>query len=165
VRHKVPLPLYDEILRIPLYIKFPLKQITGTKKQFITLADLYPTILSACSLAVPEEISSKPFGEISKPVVAEFFNYDTGAQRALYKENYKLIQYEKGREAELYDLETDSLETNNIAKVLPETTANMENMLTEWVKNHPPRYQAADIQKEEVSPNVKEDLKALGYIQ
>ena len=163
IAHKVP--LHEEVARIPLYIKFPHKQETGTRKQFITLSDLYPTILSACGLPVPEEISAKPFGKTALPVVAEFYNYDIGAHRALYEGKHKLMKYEKGRETELYDLGTDPLEINNIAKTFTDLTVSMENMLTKWIKNHPPRYQVADRQKIEVPPSVKEDLKALGYMQ
>ena len=84
---------YHCMKRLPAFrciSSFPTNR-TGTRKQFITLSDLYPTILSACGLPVPEEISAKPFGKTALPVVAEFYNYDIGAHRALYEGKHKLM--------------------------------------------------------------------------
>lgn len=161
--HRVP--LYEGVTHIPLFIKFPHEQVTGSEQQHITLADLYPTILSICGLPVPEGIPAKPFGKPAEPVVAEFYNYDIGAHRALHNGKHKFMQFEMGKEPELYDLEADPLETKNIAKMFPKATVNMQDMLTKWVKNHLPRYTTADRQKIELSPGIKEDLKTLGYIQ
>ncbi len=161
--HRVP--LYEGVLRIPLYIKVPHNQVTGRKLQPITLADLYPTILSICGWPVPEGISGKAFGNNAGPAVAEFYNYDIGAHRALYDGTYKFMQFEKGQEAKLYDLQVDPLETTNLAGISPEITASMKNMLVAWVQSHPPRYQTVEEHNIEVSPSVKEDLKSLGYIK
>jgi len=161
--HRVP--LYEGATHVPLFIKFPHGRVTGSEQQYTTLADLYPTILSICGLPIPEGIPAKPFGKPAEPVVAEFYNYNIGVHRALYNGKYKFMQFEKKKEPELYDLQADPLETKNIAKIFPEATVNMQNMLTEWTKNHLPRYTTADRQKIELSPDIKEDLKALGYIQ
>lgn len=164
--HRVP--LYEGVMRVPLYIKYPRNLITGlepSQQQYITLADLYPTILSICSLPIPVEVSGKAFGKPARPVVAEFHNYDIGLHRAVYADQYKYLKFEKRKEPELYDVKADPLEKNNLARLLPEKTVEMETLLAEWLKNHPPRYQISDSQRKEVSPSTLDDLKALGYIE
>lgn len=162
-KHKVP--CYEGVIHIPLYIKYPRSQVTGSEQQYIMLADLYPTILSICGLPVPEGVSGKAFGKPAAPVMAEFYNYDIGPHRALYAGKYKLMHFAKGREPELFDLKADPLEENNLAPRFPEKVADMKTMVAEWEKNSPARYQSTDMQEIKVSPSIKENLKALGYVQ
>ena len=157
--------MYEGVIRVPLLIKFPLQQRAGRENGLITLADLYPTILSICKLPTPDGISGKAFGKGNEFIVAGFRCFEHGTHRALYHGNYKYMTYEKGKPAELYDLEKDPQESENIAAKMPEAALRMDKKLQEWMKQHPPKYLAAEVKQETVSPEALQGLKALGYIQ
>ena len=164
--HKTP--LYEGVTRVPLFIKFPRQQVTGIEHQYITLADLYPTILTICGLPYSERIPGKPYGKPAGPVVAEFYHYDTGEHRALYNGRYKYMKFERGKPNALYDLQDDPLSDNSLIDALPEKTAEMEAMLADWVKAHPPLYGGGGESHKEmnVAPaKLRDDLRSLGYIQ
>jgi len=156
--------MYEPLVRIPLMIKYPFDRRVGREKRMVTLVDLYPTILSICGIPVPENISGKAFGNASGPTVAEFYGNSIGEHRILYDGKYKFMRYEHQKGPELYDLNKDPLEKENLAEKLPEVTLAMEKKLQDWEKAHRPKYTSSG--KEEIlSQEVLEGLKALGYIQ
>jgi len=162
-RHRSP--LYEGVVRIPLIIKFPFSRRVGREKRMITLTDLYPTILSICGLPIPNNISGKTFGNASSPVVSELYYYGIGQHRILYAGKYKYMRYEHKRGPELYDLNKDPLEKENLAEKLPEVTLAMEEKLQDWEEAHRPKYTPSGKGEEILSKEVVEGLKALGYIQ
>jgi arylsulfatase A-like enzyme len=162
VGHRVP--LYDEVIRVPLIVKFPFNEKISKVKNFITLSDLYPTILSICDLPIPEGISGKAFGD-SSPVVSELYNYDIGKHRAIYDGQYKYMKFEKQKGPELYDLENDPMRKINLAEKMPVVAAEMEKKLKEWGKKHQPKYKVQDKKDMVDHKKVRDDLKALGYIK
>lgn len=158
-------PLYEGEIKIPLIIKFPFSKQVGREKKMISLCDLYPTILSICGLPVPDDISARAFGDNSSPFVSELYNFGIGEHRIIYWKNYKYMRYEKQREPELYDLHNDPEEQNNLAQKLPSITAMMEEQLDAWQKLHKPKYDSLENKEGIITQSMREQLKALGYIQ
>lgn len=161
-RHRSP--LYEGVTKVPLIIKFPFSRRVGREKKMISLVDLFPTILSICGIPTPDGISGKAFGNASSPVVSELYDYEIGEHRTLYDGRYKYMRYEHKKGPELYDLDKDPLEKENLAEKLPEVILAMEEKLQDWEKVHKPKYTSSD-KEETISQEVLEGLKALGYIQ
>ena len=162
--HKIP--LYQGVVRVPLLIKFPFKQRIGRDKTLISLSDVYTTILDICKLSVPEGLSGKAFGDSSEPVVTEMYDAKFGFHRAIYDGKYKYMQYGHSKKPELYNLEKDPQEERNLALEVEEIADVMAKKLTEWEKQHPPRYDPENINRPTDIPSEVEDaMKALGYIQ
>ena len=159
--------MYEGVVKIPLIIKFPYNKRVGRVNKMISLADLFPAILSLCGLSLPDGISGEAFGDAARPVVAELYKDKIGAHRILYDGKYKYMSYKHERAPELYDLEVDLMEKENLAETLPELTLSMETKLNDWEKMHKPRYVPLVKREREdlLSQEIREGLKALGYIQ
>lgn len=157
--------LYNEVIKVPLIIKFPNNSNIGRDKKLITLSDVYSTILSVCDMPVPDYVSGKAFGQDVTPVVSELKTNKNGRQRTIYFGNYKYLEFEKKREAELYALKADVAEKNNLAGELPEVAALMKNRLEKWQQEHKPKYKIINSSKKEMPKEMLDGLKALGYIQ
>lgn len=157
--------MYEEVVRIPLLIKFPFSKRIGREKRMITLADLYPTILSICELPIPTTISGKAFGDTFSPIVAELYEFETGEHRVLYEGKYKYMRYDHKKGPELYDLQKDPLEKEDLAEKLPEVSLAMEEKLKHWKKAHGPKHSPPTEKERIISKELVEELKALGYIQ
>jgi arylsulfatase A-like enzyme len=155
--------MYEGVMHVPLLIKFPFSTRVGYEKKTIQLPDVFATILSISGLPIPKSISGKPFGNSTSPAVGEYEGRQTGQQRVLYEGNYKLMHYERGRAFELYDLDKDPQEQNNLANIKTDKRQELEHKLSEWIQVHKPRYAASE--KESVSKETIDQLRNLGYIQ
>ena len=158
-------PIYQGVAKIPLVIKFPYGKRVGREKKAITLADLYPTILSICKLPIPDNISGNTFGDDSTPVVSEFRGFETGIHRVLYDGKYKYMNYGYKKDSELYDLDRDPTEQQNLAEKFPGIAKMMEEKLKDWKNTHKPKYISSSDREPTMSKEMKEQLKALGYLQ
>jgi choline-sulfatase len=158
-------PMYEEVVKVPLLIKFPFTRRVGHEKLMISLADLFPTILSICDLPVPEGISGKTFGKGSLPIVSELYNYGIGEHRILYHGEYKYMRYQQQREPELYNLHKDPMEKVNMVNVLPEVTMKMEEELREWEMTHGLKFKYTPKKEGTFTKEIWEGLRALGYLQ
>ena len=50
------------------------------------------------------------------------------------------MHYERGRALELYDLDKDPQEQNNLANIKIDKRQELEHKLSEWIQVHKPRY-------------------------
>ena len=157
-------PMYEGLVKVPLIIKFPFSQKTGREKKMISLADLYSIILSLCELELSDDFSEENANSNEVPVVAEFNNYSLGEHRILYDGQYKYMKYEQKKSPELYDLQKDPWEQVNLSENLPARTKSMDQQLNKWVSEHKPKVNVVE-ETGTIPREVKEELKALGYIE
>ena len=75
------------------------------------------------------------------------------------------MRYEYQKEPELYDLEKDPKEQDNLAKKIPIVMAMMEEKLKDWRNTHKPKHLSSEDKRVSTSKLMEEQLKALGYIQ
>ncbi len=158
--------MYEEVLKVPLMIKFPFNRKTGREKNRIGLHDLFSTILSICDLPIPDGVSGRASYDIPGPVAAaEFYDSKMGRHRVIYDGKYKYMKYSRKKKPELYDLLKDPSEQVNLTEKLPETRAEMEKTLAEWNRKHVARFNPDSQGKTFFSREIEEGLKALGYIR
>ncbi|RKR14986.1 arylsulfatase A-like enzyme [Maribacter vaceletii] len=134
--------LYDISAKAPLIIMGPGMPQNKKKKERIYLQDIYPTILELVGIDIPEYIEFNSLvpqiedNTIVSPyssIYLAMFN----DQRAIVKDNYKLILYPQAKAAELYNLKLDPWETKNIItdKTKTPTLKKMGAAMLQWQKN------------------------------
>lgn len=112
---------YEEVLRVPLLVCLPGRIASQTVDTPVSLADLYPTVLSYLGLPCPEGIDGVSLKGLleGKPlprcgVRAEFKEEaDRIRYRCFITKEWKLVEYPGEHFGELYNLEQDPGETQN----------------------------------------------------
>jgi arylsulfatase A-like enzyme len=107
--------LYEHSLKVPLI--FVGKGFEAAKKEehFTYLQDIFPTLCELTQTPVPASVESQSVFSSKKREV--MFHAYRHLQRAVRKDNFKLIEYHvDGVETlQLFDLKNDPLEINNLA--------------------------------------------------
>ncbi|MEM1137736.1 MAG: sulfatase [Bacteroidota bacterium] len=145
--------LYEGGIRVPLLVRFPSKIEAGSQANHVlSTIDFFPTILKSVGLQIPENIDGRSFWEVltgssqGSDESIQYWHYPhyhrgSGMKpaSALRKGKYKLIAWHEqllsGESAyELYDLESDPSEEQNLAEQLPEVKETLSKALSEWQK-------------------------------
>ena len=120
---------YEQIMRIPMIARFPDQKRAGNPPpDMVMLMDLAPTLMDYCAGEIPLEMEGKswrileePKGDREEPLREEiYFDFWHNQQeilppmQAVRTERYKLIDYEYMPYKELYDLEKDPFEKENL---------------------------------------------------
>jgi arylsulfatase A-like enzyme len=166
--------LYQEMIHVPLIIKFPLRM----KKKgivvpaYVQTMDLMPTILDVLKLPRPESLQGQSLlpllsGQTRKHAV--FSEVLNGDMLAIIKEGWKYIYFGQSQKEEIYDLRTDSAETSNFSSANPQLLQMFRkerslffNRAKDWRAKHIGQDSGEHIVLDE---NQTEELRALGYIR
>ena len=68
------------------------------------------------------------------------------------------------RSPELYDLERDPKEQENLVGTLPALASKMEQKLDNWQRQNIPKYTSKKEKAESISEDAMERLRTLGYV-
>jgi arylsulfatase A-like enzyme len=131
--------MYEELLRIPFVIAAPQGRIgRGVRGDFTLQTDILPTLASLAGLPVAAGLDGIDLTRKSKPRDAIFASYAAQQEnispiRTIRTLRWKLNWYDDGGQ-ELYDLDKDPHELDNLAKapVLLSTREELERRLNAW---------------------------------
>ena len=164
--------VYQNLVHVPLLVKFPNSLHAGTIAKPVSLIDVAPTVLSALGYATPERLDGRDLSAASGHGPRELFSESFPCpsahppecakgcmQRAVLAWPDKLITSSSGRR-ELYDLASDPNEERNLYA----TSARAKGLaadLGRWIDALPARTgRNADVDQE-----TAQRLKSLGYVQ
>ncbi len=146
--------MYEESLRMPLLVRFPGEVAPGSVAEaFVQNVDFGPTFLDFAGVAVPEDMQGRSIRPIlngktpedwRQSVYYQYFEFPAvhmvRRHYGIRTDRYKLIHFHSGPqeapldEWELYDLDTDPHELNNLynapdrAELIKELTAQLEQL-------------------------------------
>ncbi|NIR51231.1 sulfatase-like hydrolase/transferase [candidate division KSB1 bacterium] len=169
--------LYNELIWIPMIVKYPNSAKVGFRDQTVQNIDIMPELLHHLKLDIPEEVQGQPFNEVSHEIIAELFEQKK-AQALLYPERYyrdlraiysnvaedslKYIWASNGK-SELYDMQNDREELNNLAEQKAKVIPVLDEKLQNWHKSFTPVISTNG--KLKYTKEVQERLRSLGYIK
>ena len=132
--------VYDHSVRVPLLVSGPGVPSNEQREAFSYHHDLYPTLADLAGLETPETVD----GESLVPTLTEgadgpresVFSAFSDTQRAVRTHQHKLIEYfvDGDRQTQLFDVETDPAETENLAEDSEhaDTLAELREELATW---------------------------------
>nr|ACI04485.1 putative mucin-desulfating sulfatase (N-acetylglucosamine-6-sulfatase) [uncultured bacterium RM57] len=120
--------MYEQALRVPLMIRLPGQQAAaGVRRQFASNIDNAPTMLDLLGLPIPPEMQGKSLVPLlqrndtpKQPESMYYHYYEFGPPHwvaphyGIRTDRFKLIYYYKRNEWELFDLEKDPDEMENL---------------------------------------------------
>ncbi|MCX7886339.1 MAG: sulfatase [Verrucomicrobiae bacterium] len=140
--------LYEGGIRVPLIIRWPgVAQPGAVFDAPVSTPDFFPTLLQAAGATLPPDYpgdgksllpllkGSAPFPE--RPFFWHYPHYGNqgGAPGAVIRlGRWKLIEWYEGQQLELFDLEADEGERQNLAERFPEKTRELQTRLRAWQK-------------------------------
>lgn len=163
--------LYEELVRVPLIIKYPLKDSRrGIVERRVSIISIMPTLLRYIGHPVPKTVECGTLDDQNQILVTEIYRdrfwikaygerFDRD-QKATYDGNYKWIWHSNGKH-ELYDIACDPNEENNLQGKLSKVEHHFQAKLAPLIHNSK---QARPYAPPEVGENLKQRLRALGYM-
>jgi len=111
--------LYEHTVKVPLIFSGPGIPAGKTVDAFAYLFDVYPTICELANLNVPESLQGKSLAPVirgqSETVRDSIFLFYKKIQRAVRRENWKLIRYPQINRTQLFNLKDDPYETRDLS--------------------------------------------------
>ncbi len=128
--------LYEGGIRAPMIVRWPNRIRAGTvSKRVWAFWDFLPTAAAIAGANAPKKIDGISLlptllGKEQRHhdyLYWEFF--ERGFQQAIRVKNWKAVRLEAGKPVELYDLDEDIGEQNNVAAKHPDVVAHIEKLL------------------------------------
>ena len=166
--------MYNEVIAVPLIVKFPQAQHTGSFEPRVSIEFVKPTILDLCGVAARQSCYSTPSlatlvsGREPPGVLLQAGScYHEEMEAVIFSENYKLIRRLGSLREELFDLRADPEETRSLLDSSPakaEMGRRTLDELGESLRHVRSCYQARDKPAPAGGRERLRQLKSLGYL-
>lgn len=126
---------YEQAIRVPVIISGP-SVITGESDALVQLYDLAPTILELAGVDSPFPMESSSLVPLLRGETDHHREYQISelrGSRMLYDGYYKFVEHDVDRN-ELYDLQEDPDEVENLTERKPKKAGQMQSYLRELLK-------------------------------
>jgi arylsulfatase A-like enzyme len=164
--------MYNPVLRIPLMIRYPRSVEPQVRDDYISNADIFPTVLNMMELAafIPGDVEGidvfSNIGEAGRLMLSARCD-DRGGCYSLIQGETKLIFNHDDFlpryfpfDTLLYDIFRDPGESVNLQSEQPDIRDTLMGQLNQWVG----RIQVFSAGNIEIDEETKANLKALGYV-
>lgn len=163
--------LYNELIHIPLIIRYPKAFQPGRIKTPVMSVDVVPTMLEMASAPPKATAAGKSLVPLAKgetvprnPQAFSELIYRFGATRSVVDDKYKLIhkQQDERVATEMYDLATDYPEQKNLAQQDTAEAGKLQTQMADtlkWADEH-----KATAAEAKIDDEMGKRLKALGYL-
>lgn len=155
--------IYNETIRVPLMIKIPGRQPAKIKNNTATM-DIFNVV---CNLVSNKEVVFKNEDVISRSSPAGRKTKADLNDYAIISGDYKFIYNPDTRSEELYNMQNDVAEKNNLLTDPAFKTKKIElkQKLLSWISENNVKVQAPSRDTLENEERLKRRLKSLGYVK
>ena len=164
--------LYDEQIRVPLFVKLPRGERAGTVvRHWVQSIDLMPTLLSRFGLEVPDGVQGGSLFAGTDRVYAEEShegNVLESVRERRGTDEWKILTANEGnprglRPVEVYRVDFDPREQNDVAPTEREATVGLMETLVEEGRNA--REGRVEGRAVDLTGDAAERLQAIGYME
>lgn len=124
--------IYEGGIRVPTIIRWPGLAAGTSSDRLLDVTDLLPTFCELAGAPTPLGIDGVSIAPLllnsGEPRKREFLIHEAGQQQSIIRGRYKLIRGSKSG-LELYDLQADQSESQNIASQHPKLVTQLERLL------------------------------------
>lgn len=162
---------YEQAARIPLIVAAPGKTRNAHTQALVETVDLYPTLAELAQLPAPSGLDGRSFASVladpaqpARDSVTHVYPRNDLLGRAIRTRRYRMVEWKKigadpaTAELELYDYETDPLETRNLAAEQPQVVTELRTLLAKQPEAKP----QVKAQSTEVPAQGKKKTKSKG---
>ncbi|MBT5378118.1 MAG: DUF4976 domain-containing protein, partial [Opitutae bacterium] len=131
--------MYEHTIRVPLVIAGPGVPKDQRTDALCYLRDLYPTICDLVDVPIPESVEGRSLNPIitgkRDSIYSEVYGYFRDKQRMVRDNRFKLIHYPHLDRNQLFDLQKDPHEQNDISddKRYSKVFRELQDKLATWL--------------------------------
>ena len=163
------LQIYNSTMHVPLIVRLPSGPAGTVVETPVSSVDILPTILDVLGVEPPEGVQGRSLraefagsDDEGVPLYAETLSprlgYNWGELRGLFADGYKYIF---GPRPELFSLDADPDELENLVRAEPELAERMQRQLAQFLRDNAADDLAGAVEMDE---ETRQKLMALGYL-
>ncbi len=162
--------LYNEVLHVPMLIKYPRQDTAGICDRLASHPDIFPTVLATLGYEISDKIQGKSLYSIDphRSIINEGYLMDENgrskARRSLIKYPFKMMAEPDGS-LKLYNFADDRDELNDLSVEKRNIALEMNDSLRKILNDIDSLKITPIIGAWNLSDQVVEQLKALGYVK